>query len=125
MSAPDSPTRPTPPTREDALALMEKLAPIQAAKGYYFNPVGDVALELLEQLLVTKARYGYMTCPCRLVSGVRENDKDIICPCAYRAEDVAEFGTCFCALYVDEKHRETGPPDVFVPERRPVEKMLF
>jgi len=45
-------------------------------------------LELLSALLVNKERYGYMVCPCRLASGTREADQDIICPCVYRTPDV-------------------------------------
>lgn len=116
----------TAPTQEDARALRDKLAPIQEKKGYFFNPNQDMTLDLLEQLLVTKGRYGYMVCPCRLASGARENDRDIVCPCEYREPDVAEYGVCFCGLYVDAAHRESGPsPEVVVPERRPPEKMFL
>ncbi len=113
------------PGLEAARALRDKLTPLQEARGYWFNPDTKFTEDLLEQLLVTKARYGYMACPCRLASGTRENDRDIICPCVYRAEDVAEYGTCFCGLYVDERHRESGVADIVVPERRPPEKILF
>ena len=41
-----------------------------------------------------------MCCPCRLAAGDREWDRDIICPCVYREPDVAEYGSCYCNLYV-------------------------
>ncbi len=113
------------PSRDDAKILMDKLAPIQAGKGYYFNPNTNMALDLLQQLLVTKNRHGYMVCPCRLASGKRENDRDIMCPCEYRAPDVAEYGVCFCGLYVGEQFRNGQAPDIVVPERRPLEKMFL
>ena len=107
------------PSAGDARALMEKLAPIQAKKGYFFNPEGDIALDLLHQLLVTKARYGYMTCPCRLAAAEREKDQDIICPCTYREPDVVEYGACYCGLYVSKAFLESGEETPEVPERRP------
>jgi ferredoxin-thioredoxin reductase catalytic subunit len=65
-----------------------------------------------------------MVCPCRLASGDKERDRDIICPCAYRAEDVAEYGSCYCNLYVSKEWLEGDIPKQYVPERRPVEKMF-
>jgi ferredoxin-thioredoxin reductase catalytic subunit len=81
-------------------------------------------MELLEALLVNKERYGYMSCPCRLASGDREADKDILCPCEYRPLDVEEYGSCYCTLYVSEAWNEVKVPHVYVPERRPIEKMF-
>ncbi|MCK4455676.1 MAG: hypothetical protein KAU99_04950 [Thermoplasmata archaeon] len=45
---------------------------------------------------------------------------DIVCPCEYRDADVAEFGACFCALFVSKEVRE-GKELEPVPERRPIE----
>jgi ferredoxin-thioredoxin reductase catalytic subunit len=82
-------------------------------------------LELLEALLTNKARYGYMACPCRLASGNREADKDIICPCVYREPDVEQFGSCYCNLYVSKAWNDGSIEHAYVPERRPPEKMGF
>lgn len=104
--------------------LYEMLKKAQEAKGYYFNKDKEKVFALLEGLLVNKDRYGYMCCPCRLASDDREWDKDIICPCVYRVPDVAEYGSCYCNLYVSTEWNEGKIPNVFVPERRPVEKTL-
>lgn len=109
----------------DAQKLYDTLKPIQEAKGYQFNKNMARTLELLEALLQNKERYGYMACPCRLASGDRESDKDIICPCVYREPDVAEYGSCYCNLYVSEAWNQEAIPHEYVPERRPPEKMLF
>lgn len=82
-------------------------------------------MELMEGLLVNKERYGYMSCPCRLTSGDRDKDQDIICPCIYRAPDVAEFGSCYCNLYVSEAWNRAEVEHLYVPERRPADKMPF
>lgn len=109
----------------DARQLYDNLKKIQEAKGYYFSNDKDRVFELLEALLANKQRYGYMACPCRLASGDREADKDIICPCVYRTPDVQEYGSCYCNLYVSKAWNEGTIAHDYVPERRPPEKMGF
>ena len=109
----------------DAHQLFDTLKKIQEPKGYYFSNDKERVFELLEALLTNKERYGYMVCPCRLAAGNREADKDIICPCEYRAPDVQEFGSCYCNLYVSKAWNDGTIPHDYVPERRPPEKMGF
>ena len=109
----------------DIEKLYEMLRKVQEPKGYYFNNDKERTFELLEGLLENKERYGYMVCPCRLASGDREWDKDIICPCVYREPDVEEYGSCYCNLYVSEEWNQGKIPHDYVPERRPPEKMRF
>ena len=108
----------------DARQLYEALRKLQEPKGYFFNADRAMTMSLLEGLLATKARYGYMACPCRLASGEYAADKDIVCPCVYRAPDVAEYGACFCGLYVSRAWNAGEIPHPTVPERRPPEKVL-
>ncbi len=109
----------------DANKLFETLKSIQESKGYYFNEDKGKVFELLEALMLNKERYGYMACPCRLASENRDSDKDIICPCVYRTEDVKEFGSCYCNLYVSKAWNDNKIPHEYVPERRPPEKMFL
>jgi ferredoxin-thioredoxin reductase catalytic chain len=109
----------------DTQQLYEALKKTQEPRGYYFSNDKKRVFELLDGLLLNKDRYGYMVCPCRLASGNRENDKDIICPCVYRKPDVEEFGSCYCNLYVSKEWNEGKIPHEYVPERRPPEKMVF
>ena len=102
--------------------LYEMLRKMQEPKGYFFSRDKEWVLDILRGLLTNKERYGYMSCPCRLASGDREKDKDIICPCVYRAPDVEEYGSCYCNLYVSKEWNENKIPHVYVPERRPPEK---
>jgi ferredoxin-thioredoxin reductase catalytic chain len=90
--------------------------------GYYLNPDPEFLNDLLEGLKRNEERYGYPSCPCRLASGVFEYDRDIICPCDYRDPDVAEFGCCYCALYMRKDLYEGKTPIRSIPERRPLEK---
>jgi len=109
----------------DVEKLYEALRKVQEAKGYYFNKDKERTFELLENLIINKDRYGYMACPCRLASGDREWDKDIICPCLYREPDVEEYGSCYCNLYVTQEWNQEKIPHDYVPERRPLEKIRF
>ena len=78
-----------------AVQLYEMLRKIQEPMGYFFNRERGKVFDLLSALLLNRDRYGYMCCPCRLASGDREWDRDIICPCAYRDEDIREYGRCY------------------------------
>jgi ferredoxin-thioredoxin reductase catalytic chain len=109
----------------DAQALDERMKKVQEPKGYYFNKDRQRTFELLEALLVNKERYGYMGCPCRLVSGDSDADRDIICPCVYSIPDIEEYGSCYCNLYVSQQWNDGQIPHEYVPERRPPEKMIF
>jgi ferredoxin-thioredoxin reductase catalytic subunit len=104
---------------EELYAILIKA---QEPKGFYFNKDKARVFQLLEGLLINKERYGYMCCPCRLAAADREWDKDIICPCVYREPDVAEYGSCYCNLYVSPEWNAATIPQVYVPERRPLEK---
>ena len=109
----------------DVEELYQALKKTQEAKGYYFNNDKARTFDLLGALLKNRERYGYMVCPCRLASGDRARDADIICPCAYREADVAEYGTCYCNLYVSRAWNEGEIEHRYVPERRPPDKSGF
>lgn len=103
--------------------LIEMLRKVQEPKGYLFNSDRKRTLELAEALQLNRERYGYMACPCRIASGDRETDRDIICPCEYREADVKAYGSCYCNLYVSEEWNEGGAPHPAVPERRPADRV--
>jgi ferredoxin-thioredoxin reductase catalytic subunit len=109
---------------EDALveALFQRLKKEAEDSGYHLNPDAEFTKELIRSLLINEKRYGYWACPCRLASGIKEKDLNIICPCDYRDADLNQFGSCFCALYVSgdviSGKKKVGP----IPERRPIEK---
>jgi len=107
--------------RTEVDELYDMLKNVNEPKGYYLNGDKEKVFELLRGLLINKKRYGYMACPCRLASGIRENDRDIICPCNYRQADVQEYGSCFCSLYVSADWYTGKIKRESVPERRPVE----
>lgn len=106
-------------SKESVEKLYKKLNEDAEASGYHLNPDEEHTKELVEGLLVNEKRYGYWACPCRLATGRKNDDLDIICPCDYRDADLNEFDTCYCGLYVGkavvEGEKNTEP----IPERRP------
>ena len=107
------------PTQAEIDALYEELHKEAEAGGYHLNPDIEFAKQLIRGILVNQQRYGYWSCPCRLASGNKQDDLDIICPCDYRDPDLSQYGACYCALYVIDAifrdKRRANP----IPERRP------
>ena len=99
--------------------LYKKLKNDAEGSGYWLNPDADFAKDLAKGLLTNTKRYGYPACPCRLASGKKVEDLDIICPCDYRDKDITEFNACYCALYVSDKASKGEVQIKPVPERRP------
>jgi len=89
------------------------------AAGYHLNPDSEFAKELIQGILLNEQRYGYWACPCRLASGLKEEDLDIICPCNYRDPDLSEYGACYCSLYVSQAVVDGQQTVRSIPERRP------
>jgi ferredoxin-thioredoxin reductase catalytic subunit len=99
----------------------EELLTRARASGYHLNPDAGFVKVIVEGLHANLERHGYAACPCRLVSGKKEDDIDIICPCDYRDADLNEHGSCFCALFVSREVAEGIRPAASIPERRPPE----
>jgi len=87
--------------------------------GYLLNKDIEFVKNLVRGLMKNERRYGYRACPCRLASGKKEEDLDIICPCDYRDPDLDDFGTCYCALYVTEQVFNGQQKLTPIPDRRP------
>lgn len=108
----------------EVLQTSERLKKEAEEAGYRLNPDRVFVLRLVQGLLDNQQRYGYWACPCRLASGDRTKDIDIICPCYYRDSDIEEYGACYCALYVSDDWIAGKVPHKSIPERRPPEYMF-
>lgn len=106
-------------TDEDIEKLYQQFNREAEASGYHLNPDVEFTKELLRGILTNQKRYGYWACPCRLATGAKEEDLDIICPCDYRDPDLTDFGACYCALYVSEESLKGQKAVRSIPERRP------
>jgi len=109
-------------TAEQLYDILSKYAELQ---GLRLNKDKLFVMDILQGLLTNEGRYGYRSCPCRLASGVKEKDNDIVCPCVYRDPDIKEYGSCFCGLYVSVAWNAGRIELRQVPERRPKEKRMM
>ena len=109
------------PQESEVNQTRERLRREAESSGYHLNPDPQFTLGLVKGLLTNQRRYGYRACPCRLASGSKNEDLDIICPCDYRDPDLDEYGTCYCALYVSQEVLDGKRKLTAIPERRPPE----
>ena len=72
-------------------------AQVAKHRGWVVNPDLSMTGTLTKGLARQSERYGRPYCPCRDIEG---EAGDIVCPCAYAASDIAEYGQCYCALFL-------------------------
>jgi ferredoxin-thioredoxin reductase catalytic chain len=108
----------------EIVKLHERLKREAEAGGYHLNPDQDLTLALVAGLHKNQQRYGYPMCPCRLATGEKNKDLDLICPCDYRDPDLDEYGACYCGLYITKSLMDGAITPKVVPERRPTEYVL-
>jgi ferredoxin-thioredoxin reductase catalytic subunit len=109
------------PMSDKKTELREEAQKDAKKNGLFLCPDAELLDDLVAGLATNQERYGYASCPCRVASGIKTYDADIICPCEYRDADCDEFGMCFCGLYVSKKVRENPSALGSIPERRPKE----
>ena len=89
------------------------------SSGYHLNGDVEFTKALLKNIIINKRRYGYGACPCRLASGDKAEDLDLICPCDYRDSDLDEYDACYCGLYISGAVLNGEKKLLSIPERRP------
>lgn len=85
----------------DEKAIRERIQKYVDASPYKFNPNEKTVAKIMKGLSARKRKYGEEYCPCRIVSGDKEKDDKIICPCVYHIEEIANDKRCHCDLIVD------------------------
>ena len=106
-------------SKEEIEETIHRLQKEAMAGKYNLNPNREDLEIIVGGYLDAEKKYGYPACPCRLADGDYEKDKDIICPCVYRDNDIAEFGACYCSLYVDDEIASGEKEAQYIPDRRP------
>lgn len=76
-----------------------------AHSSYKLNPDKKIIDRVVKGLVMRKVKFGYAYCPCRLVTGDKEKDKNIICPCVYHGEEIERDGECHCNLFVSANYQ--------------------
>lgn len=70
------------------------------SQGFALNPNEKIVEGIIKGLKRNEGKHGAKYCPCRRVTGDKEKDKNIICPCIYHKEEIANDGRCHCMLFV-------------------------
>ncbi|NVM54271.1 MAG: ferredoxin:thioredoxin reductase [Candidatus Helarchaeota archaeon] len=78
---------------------LETAEKIANKKGWKVNPDRKAAQEIIDGLNKNKEIKGRYYCPCKLVTGDPEVDKDIICPCKDSQKEIDAMGHCHCGLF--------------------------
>jgi ferredoxin-thioredoxin reductase catalytic subunit len=104
---------------EEVDVLYKRLDREVQSAGYHLNTDVKFTKALVKSLIINEKRYNYQACPCRLATGKKSEDIDIICPCNYRDSDLDEYGTCYCGLYVSQEIKDGKKELGSIPERRP------
>jgi len=103
-------------TLQNTMAFVHAIA---QHRGWKPNPDSEFVGDVASGLTTNYNRFGYFLCPCRDGDGERSLDRDIICPCHYAEADIAEYGHCFCGLYLSVSFPADKSPQS-IPERRAV-----
>lgn len=69
-------------------------------KGINLNPDEKVVEAVVKGLIAHQEKNGELYCPCRVLTGDKEEDKKIICPCVYHLDEIEKDGHCHCMLFV-------------------------
>jgi ferredoxin-thioredoxin reductase catalytic chain len=80
--------------------LIKKYQEYAKENGFQLNTDKKIVERIINGLLRNKEKYGQMYCPCRRVSGDKEEDSKKICPCFWHKEEINKDGHCFCNLYI-------------------------
>jgi ferredoxin-thioredoxin reductase catalytic subunit len=87
----------------DAEKLRQVSKRYAKSQGFEINPDEKTVNLIIQGLLHNEAKFGYRYCPCRAVTGYKEQDRKIICPCIYHKDEIKSMGHCRCALFVAKK----------------------
>lgn len=85
---------------ENAKQLIKKYEAYAKEKGFRLNPKREVVEGIVRGLLAREKQFGEKYCPCRRVTGNKEEDRKIICPCIYHLDEIRAQGYCTCRLFV-------------------------
>jgi ferredoxin-thioredoxin reductase catalytic subunit len=76
--------------------------------GYKFTPNEEMVDFLLEQEVKLEQKHGSPFCPCQYISGNREEDMKIVCPCIpFHRKHFDAMKQCWCGLFV---HKDVTDP---------------
>ncbi len=90
---------------QEEIKIRNMLNNYTANSHYRLNPDDKMVERVVKGLVMRKMKFGYAYCPCRLVTGDKERDKKIICPCFYHVEEIERDGECHCNLFIGDNYQ--------------------
>ncbi len=85
--------------QEKSDALIKKSEEYAKKSGLKLNKNKKLLEAIIKGLLMNEKKNGAIYCPCRRLTGNKEEDKKIICPCIYHLDEIKEMGHCHCGLF--------------------------
>ncbi len=85
--------------KESAKKQQNWLEKYAKQKNYALNPSWMMLTNLKSNLCEMEATFGKRYCPCFEPSADEELNKKMMCPCEFIEDEIAEYGTCHCALF--------------------------
>lgn len=79
--------------------LLESAKKYAEEKELKLNPNEKTLNGIIKALMRNKEFKGKPYCPCRIVTGDKEKDKDIICPCVFSRGEIEIQEHCKCNLF--------------------------
>ncbi len=86
-------------TEKEIKELIKQSQDYADKAGLKLNPNEKVVRGITMGLLRNKEFKGDIYCPCRTVTGNKEEDKKIVCPCIYHLQEIKADGHCKCNLF--------------------------
>ena len=88
---------------ENAKELRREAEKYAQKAGIKLNPDKKIVEGVIKGLLKNKKAKGKLYCPCRIITGDKEKDKEIICPCVFHKKEIELEEHCKCFLFVAKK----------------------
>lgn len=85
--------------QKEAADLKKQLQAYADSQNFKLNPNEKALNGIIAGLLRNKKFKGDIYCPCRIVTGKKEEDKKIVCPCIYHQGEIELDGKCKCTLF--------------------------
>ena len=79
--------------------ILKQMQEYADSKGFKLNENQKALEGVINGLLRNKKFKGDIYCPCRIVTGDKEKDKEIACPCVFHRGEIELQGKCKCTLF--------------------------
>ena len=81
---------------ERTVEISQKIAD---KKGWKLNPNMEEVKVIIDGLNNNKKTKGSFYCPCKVTTGDKQRDAEIICPCKNSQNELNADGFCHCRLF--------------------------